>query len=231
MTVLCAHDLRVRYGEMEVVHGIDLRVDAGEVVVILGANGAGKTSTLLALAGAINSTGNVELLGSPARGAVHQRARGGVAFLPEDRGVVRALTVEDNLRLARVPPAVAFHISPELEPLRDRAAGQLSGGEQQILALTRAIATKPKLLLADELSFGLAPIVVSRMLALVRSAAENGAAVLVVDQYARRALEIADRAYVLQRGEVAVAGDPDLLSVDIEAIERSYLGDRPASLP
>jgi branched-chain amino acid transport system ATP-binding protein len=144
---------------------------------------------------------------------------------------VRALTVEDNLRLARVPPAVAFDISPELEPLRDRAAGQLSGGEQQILALTRAIATKPKLLLADELSFGLAPIVVSRMLALVRSAAENGAAVLVVDQYARRALEIADRAYVLQRGEVAVAGDPDLLSVDIEAIERSYLGDRPASLP
>ncbi len=222
--VLNACGLRAGYGRTEVIHAVDLHVEEGEIVAVLGSNGAGKTTTLLALAGAIPSTGSIELFGEPARGDVHERTTRGVAFLPDERGVIRALTVEQNLRLAGVPPDDAYRISPELQALNRRKAGDLSGGEQQILALTRAIASRPRLLLVDEISFGLAPIVVTRMFHLIQNVAEHGAAVLLVEQYARRALEISKRAYVLQRGTIALHGKAAELLADIEAIEQSYLG-------
>jgi branched-chain amino acid transport system ATP-binding protein len=222
--VLTARGLTAGYGRIEVVHGIDLHADAGEIVAVLGANGAGKTTTLLSLAGALPAGGTVELFGRPARGALHQRAREGLAFLPDQRGIVRALTVEQNLRLAQVDVAAALDISGELRALLGRRAGTLSGGEQQILALTRAIASGPKLLLVDEMSFGLAPIVVTRMFALLARAAAAGTAVVLVEQFARHALEVADRAYVLRRGTVAVEGPADELLRDIGSLERSYFG-------
>lgn len=228
MRLLTTTDLRVSYGHIDVIRGIDLHVDAGEVVAILGANGAGKTTTLAALAGVIGSRGDVELFGERDQASLHVRTRRGMRYLPDDRGIVRALTVRDNLRLARVDAVAAFAISPELESLMDRRAGDLSGGEQQILALTRAIASDPKLLIADELSFGLAPIIVGKMLGLARAAAERGAGVLMVEQYAGQALSVADRAYVLQRGEIALQGTAQELGRDLTALEESYLGTAPA---
>lgn len=221
---LAVEGLFAGYGRTEVLHGIDLHVEEGEVVCLLGANGAGKTTTLLALAGAIGSRGKLEMFGRPSRGPVHERAKRGLAFLPDQRGIVRALTVGQNFRLAGVDADEAYLMSPELKAIEHRRAGDLSGGEQQILALTRAIASRPKLLLADEMSFGLGPIVVTRMFDLMRDAATQGTAVLIVEQFARRALEAASRAYVLQRGTVALEGRASDLLGEIDKIERSYLG-------
>lgn len=224
MTGIDVTDLRAGYGTQEVLHGLDFRVEAGEVVSILGPNGAGKTTTLLALAGAIPSTGTVLLGGAPAEGSLVARARNGLAFLPESRAIVRRLTVAENLRLCGCDPAAVYELSPELEALADRRAGLLSGGEQQILSLTQAIATNPSIVLADELSFGLAPIIVKRMLDLARKAADQGAAVLLVEQFARQALGVSDRGYVLRRGEFVLAGTADELLGRIDTIEASYLG-------
>jgi branched-chain amino acid transport system ATP-binding protein len=222
--VLTATGLKAGYGPIEVIRGIDLHVDAGEVVVMLGANGAGKTTTLAALAGVIPCRGEVEVLEHRDNAPLDVRSRRGLCYLPDERGIVRALTVTENLRLARIEPAEAYRISPILQGLAKRRAGDLSGGEQQILALTRAIASRPKLLIADELSFGLAPIMVNTMLRLARNAAEEGAGVLLVEQYASRALAIADRAYVLQRGRIVVEGPADELIKDVAKLEESYLG-------
>lgn len=222
--VLQATDMSAGYGGVPVLHGINIEVHEGEVVALLGANGAGKTTTLLALAGVIQSQGAVAFAGAPATGPLHRRARAGLVFLPEERGVLRSLTVRENLELANVDPDQCYLISPELRVLADRPAGQLSGGEQQILALTRAVASNPTVLLADELSFGLAPIVVARMLGLARQLAERGAGVLLVEQFARQALEAADRAYVLRRGEVVLSGSAAELLLDLPAVERTYFG-------
>src|SRR6516162_3653433 len=137
--VLTTSGLRAGYGRTEILHGLHLRVCEGEIVAVLGPNGAGKTTTLLAVAGVIDSTGTVEMFGRPAVGGVHERTKSGLAFLPDQRGVIRALTVLQNLRLAGVSPDDAYSVSPELKALKDRKAGDLSGGEQQILALTRAV--------------------------------------------------------------------------------------------
>jgi branched-chain amino acid transport system ATP-binding protein len=222
--VLTTSGLRACYGRTEILHGLDLRVGEGEIVAVLGPNGAGKTTTLLALAGVIGSTGTVEMFGRPAAGDVHERAKSGLAFLPDQRGIIRALTVLQNLRLAGVSPDDAYDVSPELKELKDRKGGDLSGGEQQILALTRAVLSRPKLILVDEISFGLAPIIVTRMFRLLRTVAEQGVAVLLVEQFAHLALELADRAYVLQRGTVALDGPAADLLADIESVEKSYLG-------
>lgn len=222
--VLEARNLCAGYGGVPVLHGIDIEVRAGEVVSLLGANGAGKTTTLLALAGVIPSVGDILVNGAPARGALHQRARAGLSFLPEERGVIRALTVRENLALAQTDIETCYAISPQLRPLADRQAGQLSGGEQQILALTRAVASEPKVLLADELSLGLAPIVVSRMLGLARQLAERGAGVLLVEQFARQALLVSDRAYVMRRGHVVLSGAASDLLADIGTVEQTYFG-------
>jgi len=222
--VLTTSGLRAGYGRTEILHGLHLRVCEGEIVAVLGPNGAGKTTTLLAVAGVIDSTGTVEMFGRPAVGGVHERTKSGLAFLPDQRGVIRALTVLQNLRLAGVSPDDAYSVSPELKALKDRKAGDLSGGEQQILALTRAVVSRPKLVLVDEISFGLAPIVVTRMFRLLRTVADQGVAVLLVEQFAHLALELADRAYVLQRGTVALEGRAADLLADIESVEKSYLG-------
>jgi branched-chain amino acid transport system ATP-binding protein len=217
-------DLRADYGYGEILHGVNLRVDAGEIGALLGANGAGKTTTLLAMAGEVPSTGVVSYFGVQATGRLHTRARAGVAFLPEQRGIIRGLTVLENLRLAEVAAAEVFAISPELEPQRDRKAGLLSGGQQQILALTRAIVCRPSVLLVDELSFGLGPIIVARMLELARRAADDGAAVLIVDQFAAQVLRIADRGFVLRRGDVVLTGSAAELLARVDEVEDVYLG-------
>jgi len=224
MSGIEATDLRAGYGTQEVLHGLSFAVRSGEVVSILGPNGAGKTTTLLALAGAIESTGSITFEGVTPEGNVADRANAGMAFLPESRAIVRRLTVAENLRLCGADPDVVYNLSPELKALADRRAGLLSGGEQQILSLTQAIAIEPTIVLADELSFGLAPIIVTRMLDLAREAADRGAAVLLVEQFARQALRVSDRGYVLRRGEFVLEGPADDLLSRIDEIEASYLG-------
>jgi branched-chain amino acid transport system ATP-binding protein len=223
--VLAAQDLSVGYAHTPVLRGLNLRVNAGEVVVLLGANGAGKTTTLLALAGELRATAGQALWnGAPTRAPLYQRARAGLRFVPEERSVVTSLTVTENLRLGGGSVRRAFEFFPELERLSSKKARLLSGGEQQMLTLARALSAQPVALLADELSLGLAPLIVARLLKAVRQAAdEQGTAVLVVEQQVRSALKIADRGYVLRRGEIVLSGTGAQLFSQIDQIEMSYL--------
>lgn len=219
-----ATGLEVGYGGVPVLRGVDLHVSAGEVVALLGSNGAGKTTTLLALAGELPlGSGSIELFGSPAHGRLHHRVRQGLAFVPEQRAVFRQLTVEENLRLGRGTVEAALGLVPELADKLGRRGGLLSGGEQQMLVLARALAAEPKLLLSDELSLGLAPIIVRRMLRAIREAADAGCGVLLVEQHAVDALRIADRAYVLRRGRVVLSGTGAELLERIDEVGDSYL--------
>ncbi|MFI7667583.1 ABC transporter ATP-binding protein [Nocardia sp. NPDC049526] len=212
------------YGQLPVLTDMNLRVDAGEVVALVGANGAGKTTTLLALAGEVPVTaGQVRFDGKPWAGSLEQRARGGLRLITEDRAVFMSLSVADNLRLAHKSLDEPLALFPELEPLLRRKVGLLSGGEQQMLTLARALAGDTRLLLADELSLGLAPIVVGRLLRAVRAAADRGMGVLLVEQQIRNALAVADRAYVLRRGRVVLQGPAAELRGRIGEIEASYL--------
>jgi branched-chain amino acid transport system ATP-binding protein len=217
--------LSAGYGAMAVVHDLDLHVEAGEVVALLGPNGAGKTTTLLTLAGELPPLGGeVRLHGSPTRAPMHKRCKAGVSFLTEERSVIMGMTAKDNLRLADVDPAVAVELFPELAPLMKRPAGLLSGGEQQMLSLARALGRSPQVLLADELSLGLAPMVVDRLLTSVRRAAdEQGVAVLLVEQHVRQALRYADRVCLLERGRVALSGTVAEVQDQLAAVEQSYL--------
>ena len=217
--------LSAGYGAMAVVRDLDLHVDAGEVVALLGANGAGKTTTLLTLAGELAPiAGEVRLHGTPTTAPMHVRCRQGLSFLTEERSVIMGLTARENLRLADVDPAVAADLFPALGPVMARTAGLLSGGEQQMLSLARALGRDPRVLLADELSLGLAPIVVDRLLASVRQAAdEKGIGVLLVEQHVRQALRFADRVYVLERGRVCLAGPVAEVQDQITEIEAAYL--------
>ena len=213
------------YGSMAVVRELDLHVEAGEVVALLGANGAGKTTTLLTLAGELPPlAGEVWLHGVPTEAPMHTRCRNGMSFLPEERSVIMGLTTHDNLRLADVSPSSAVDLFPELGPLMRRTAGLLSGGEQQMLSLARALGRDPEVLLADELSLGLAPKVVNRLLESVRRAADQrGVAVLLVEQHVRRVLKHADRVYVMERGRVGVAGTVTEVQAQLQDIEAAYL--------
>jgi branched-chain amino acid transport system ATP-binding protein len=223
-TLIEARGVSAGYGKMAVVRDLDLRVDAGEVVALIGANGAGKTTTLLTLAGEVSPMeGEVQFLGSPCRSAMHARCRRGLGYVTEERSVIMEMTVAENLKLARVPTSVAIEYFPALEKTLGRKAGLCSGGEQQMLSLARALGRKPKVLLADELSLGLAPIIVGNLLQAVRDAADTGIGVLLVEQHVRQALRIADRVYVMERGRIVLSGSSDDVVGQLDRIEDAYL--------
>jgi branched-chain amino acid transport system ATP-binding protein len=220
-----ARGLSAGYGKMPVVREIDLHVAAGEVVALIGANGAGKTTTLLTLAGELTPMeGEVRFLGAPTRAPMHVRCRKGLGYLTEERSVIMDMSVADNLKLAGVAPSVAFAQFPALEACTGRRAGLCSGGEQQMLSLARALGRQPKMLLADELSLGLAPIIVANLLRAVREAAnEQGVGVLLVEQHVRQALKIADRVYLMERGRIALSGTAAEVAGQLDTIEDAYL--------
>lgn len=213
------------YGRMAVVHDVDLHVGAGEVVALLGANGAGKTTTLLTLAGELKPMdGEVRFLGEATTSPMHARCRNGLGYLTEERSVIMEMSVADNLKLARVEPEVAFGYFPQLERMMDRRAGLCSGGEQQMLSLARTLGRGPKALLADELSLGLAPMVVTSLLRTVRNAADHdGVGVLLVEQHVGQALKIADRVYVMERGRIVLSGTTEEVAGQIDRLEAAYL--------
>jgi sulfate-transporting ATPase len=219
-----ARGVSAGYGDLAAVRDLDLDIHAGEVLAVLGANGAGKSTTLLTLAGELAPLhGELRWRGTRTNHPLHRRARAGTALVPEERSVIRSLSVGDNLRLAGVDVADALALFPELEPLLGRPAGLVSGGEQQMLTLARALARRPSLILADELSLGLAPLIVQRLLVVLRQAADDGVAVVVVEQHARQVLDIADRVIVLRRGEVVVTGTADEVRAGFEDVRRAYL--------
>lgn len=226
--LLTTSGLALGYGRIPVVRDLNIEVAAGEIVAILGANGAGKTTTILGVAGELSPlAGSLEVLGRTGPSPLHVRSREGLAYVPEERSITFGLSTLDNLRLGRGPVEKALEYAPELTPLLKRRAGLLSGGEQQILTLARALASEPRLLLADELSLGLAPKVVDRLLAAVKQAAARGVGVLLVEQHVRSALAVADRAYVLRRGEVVMEGTAADLISRSEEVQASYLVAQP----
>lgn len=221
---LSAHGVYAGYHGVPVIRGIDMSVERGEIVALLGPNGAGKSTTLFTLAGKVQPLrGEVRWRGRPTTAPLHVRAADGLAFLTEERSVFMGLSVKENLRVGRCDLAFALSLFPELESHLNRRAGLLSGGQQQILGLARALARRPQMLLADELSLGLAPLIVERLLIALRKAADEGLGVLLVEQHVRKALNVADRVYVLQRGRVVYSGSGAEARRDIDAIEASYL--------
>ena len=224
--------VEARYGPVRALRGVSLRVDESEIVAVLGANGAGKTTTLRAVSGTVRRSGRIHLGGKSLRGGPEAAARAGVAHVPEGRGTFAELSVRENLRLGAytrrgkvdVDIARMAEWFPWLAERGGQQAGTLSGGEQQMLALARALMSRPKLLMLDEPSLGLAPLVVREIFRIVRELNEQeGLAVLVVEQDARIALDVAHRAYVLEVGRVAVSGTSAELS-DEESVRQSYLG-------
>ncbi len=232
------------YRERPVLHDVSLEVRAGEVVALLGSNGAGKTTTLLTVSGMTQrSGGTIELLGHSTEQPGRRRdpwrsgwrpARWGLGHVPDDRGLFAELTVTEHLRLAgsarrstrsaTADPARVANWFPALAPLAKRRAGLLSGGEQQMLALATALSAGPKLLLIDELSTGLAPMIVEHLLGVLRSiASETGLGVLVVEQHVQTVLEVADRGYVLRRGRVVLEGTAESLAAQPDLLEAGYL--------
>jgi branched-chain amino acid transport system ATP-binding protein len=222
--VLQAKQMCAGYGPIEVVKGLDLVVHSGEVVALLGVNGAGKTTIVRALSGQLKpSGGEVWFKGRPTTAPLHRRVSDGMRLITEERSVFIGLTTAENLRLGGQSRDACLQVFPELERLLHRRAGLLSGGEQQMLTLARALAAQPSVLLADELSLGLAPLVCVRLLSALRSAADRGAGVLLVEQRVRDALEVADRVYVISNGQIAISGSASEIAGRIEEIESTYL--------
>jgi len=224
--------VEARYGPVKALRGVSLEVGEGELVAVLGANGAGKTTTLRAVSGTVRRTGDVLFEGAKLPRRPDAAARAGIAHVPEGRGTFSELSVWENLRLGaytrrggvKEDAQRVFKYFPRLEERKGQQAGTLSGGEQQMLALGRAMMARPKLVLLDEPSLGLAPMLVKEIFeALDKLRAEDGMAVLVVEQNAVLALEHAARAYVLEVGQVVVSGASEQLRAD-ESVRRSYLG-------
>ena len=236
MSLLALERLEVAYGGIRAVKGIDLEVAAGEMVCLIGANGAGKSTTLRAITGLVRAAaGRIRYDGNEIAGLrVHEIARRGLAMVPEGRGVFPQLTIEENLGMgayARSDRAAvkadldhAFHLFPRLHERRTQTAGTLSGGEQQMLAIARALMSRPRLLLLDEPSMGLAPLMVERIFEVIRTIAAEGVTLLLVEQNARLALEVSHRGYVLDGGLVTISGPAARLLGD-PRIREAYLGE------
>jgi branched-chain amino acid transport system ATP-binding protein len=233
--ILEISELSAGYDNVPVVRGLSLSAAAGEVVTLLGANGAGKTTTLRAISGLVRvSSGTVRLDGIDLEGVSPTgRARAGIAHVPEGRGIFYGLTVGEHFRVGLRPTHAqideVLEYFPALTTLQNRRAGLLSGGEQQMLAIACALIQTPRLLLLDELSLGLAPVIVERLLPVVRAfATERQVAVVLVEQHVRLGLDIADRAYVLAHGDLTASGSAEELLNDTERLVASYLGETPA---
>jgi branched-chain amino acid transport system ATP-binding protein len=235
MNLLEIRGLEVRYGGIRAVKGIDLEIGAGEMVCLIGANGAGKSSTLRALSGLVpTAPGAVRFGGSDLAGApAFRRARAGLVMVPEGRGVFAQLTVEENLAMGSYlradreigsDRARVFDLFPQLQERRDQTAGTLSGGEQQMLAIGRALMSRPKLLALDEPSMGLAPIIAQKIFEVIRDINRAGVTVLLVEQNARAALALAARAYVMESGTITLSGEARALLVD-PRVREAYLGE------
>jgi branched-chain amino acid transport system ATP-binding protein len=233
--LLSVRGLSAGYGQVEVLHGIDLEVNDGQVTVILGANGAGKTTTMRAISGMIARTGVIEFAGENiTKASPDAIVRAGIAQVPQGRGTFTDLTVEDNMRagayVRKDQHEVAndldewYGVFPRLAERRTQRAGTLSGGEQQMLAIARALMSRPKLLLCDEPSLGLAPLITKELFQiLTRLNQESGLAVLLVEQNANLALDIAQHVCLLETGRILAAGAPEVVADD-DAVRRAYLG-------
>jgi ABC-type branched-subunit amino acid transport system ATPase component len=231
--LLAIEGLSAGYDQAPVIRGLDLTVGAGEVVGLLGANGAGKTTTLRVISGLVRPLKGRVRFGGLDLSAVSptQRARRGIVHVPEGRGIFYGLTVAEHFRLGfrgeRPDEEAAYAHFPKLGELRTRRVGLLSGGEQQMLAVGRALARKPRLLLLDELSLGLAPVIVESLLPVVREyAQQSGCGVLLVEQHVQLALEVADRGYVLSHGEIVLHERVEALRADRQLLIASYLGEQ-----
>ena len=231
--ILRTHDLRAGYGLIEVLHGINISVNAGEIVVVLGANGAGKTTMMRAISGMIPRKGVVDFFADDiAHLGAHKVTERGIAHVPQGRGTFPELTVEENLRIGAHTRSDSFasdidywyQVFPRLQERRTQRAGSLSGGEQQMLAIARALMSKPKLLLCDEPSLGLAPLITAELFGiLAKLNAETGLSILLVEQNANLALEIASRVYLLETGEIVNSGTAAEFANN-DAVRKSYLG-------
>ncbi len=234
MTVLLSvRQLQVAYGGIQAVKGIDLDVNEGELVCLIGANGAGKTSTLNCLGGLLKpSGGEIIYQGQDLqRIPTHERVKHGLALVPEGRGIFPKLTVAENLRMGAYARTLqvgeleqAYERFPRLFERKEQLAGTLSGGEQQMLAIVRALLSKPKLLLLDEPSMGLAPLMVQKIFETIAEVTKEGVAVLLVEQNAKAALQLAQRAYVMESGIISLSGDAKALAAD-PRVRAAYLGE------
>ena len=233
MSLLTVNNLQIAYGGIQAVKGISFTVSAGELVSLIGANGAGKTSTLNCLGGLLKpASGEISYQGQNLLTIpTHDRVKHGLALVPEGRGIFSKLTVAENLRMGAYHRQLheseldqAFQRFPRLYERKMQLAGTLSGGEQQMLAIVRALLSKPKLLLLDEPSMGLAPIMVERIFATISEVTQEGVAVLLVEQNAKAALALAQRAYVMESGKITLEGNAKDLAAD-PRVRAAYLGE------
>ena len=235
-TLLKITDLKVAYGGIKAVKGVDLRVDEGELVTLIGSNGAGKTTTMKAITGTLPMEGgDIEYLGKSIKGnGAWDRVKDGLAMVPEGRGVFTRMTILENLQMgayirsdkAEIALDIEkmFAIFPRLKERKDQLAGTMSGGEQQMLAMGRALMSRPRVLLLDEPSMGLSPIMVDKIFEVVKDVSKRGVTILLVEQNASRALGIADRGYVMESGIVTMNGDAKELLND-SRVRAAYLGE------
>ncbi|AUH52031.1 ABC transporter ATP-binding protein [Chromobacterium sp. ATCC 53434] len=236
MSILEVKDLQVAYGGIKAVKGIDFHIDQGELVTLIGANGAGKTTTLKTLVGMVKKTGGSIVYDGKDVASIpsYDFVRHGLAMVPEGRGVFAKLTVEENLQMgayyrndkAAIQSEIehVYELFPRLKERRLQLAGTLSGGEQQMVAMGRAMLSKPKLLLLDEPSMGLAPIIVEKIFEIIQMVSKQGVTMLLVEQNAKLALEVSQRGYVMESGRITMSGDAKELLND-ERVRNAYLGE------